>query len=305
MSAGNSTDTELSGCKEQVELMLARSKTKVIAPTLTLGLLQAHLQSGVTHFSEAEMVECYLSAVRFMQGKLGHSLHIGAKWEDAYSKRTLPKYHVVVARRNGYRLTGPFTRSAGALASWLPMTIADYISLKLGIVPRLGDKTFRADAAESVVDFIKLLEQNIDTNPANFELICFAVLRVHLEKFACRLYRDTRTAAHDRGVDISTNFGVVYQIKKLRVFDRKTCDAITSELRHNFDRQRLDDGKVILVIDDIRKDFRDYLINMKVQSITRSELLKLGRQFEEPEDREKVLRIVHEEFRREYEGVVV
>ena len=61
---------------------------------------------------------------------------------------------------------------------------------------------------------------------------------------------------------------------------------------------------MVLVIDDIRKEFRDYLIDMKVQSITRAELLKLASQFDAPEDREKVLRIVHEEFRREYEGVV-
>lgn len=239
-----------------------------------------------------------------MQRTLGHSLHIGARWKDAYSKRTLPKYHVVTPEAAGYRLTKPFARCAKSLVSWIPSAISEYISLKLGLVPRLGEKKFRAEVADSVETFIALIEKNIDTNPANFELICFAVLKVHLEKFACRIYRDTRTAAHDRGVDISTNFGVVYQIKKLRVFDRKTCDAITSELRHNFDQQRLDDGNVILVIDDIRKDFRDYLINMKVQSITRADLLKLVRQFNAPEDREKVLRIVYEEFRREYEGRV-
>ncbi len=297
-------DVELQACKEQVELMLARSKTKVIAPTLTLGLLQAHLQTGETQFSEGRIVECYLAAVRYMQRRLGHSLHIGAKWEDAYSKRTLPKYHVVTPNGTGYMLAQSFASCAKRLADWMPAAIADYIGLKLGMVPRLGEKSFRADSAATIERFLELIEKNIDTNPANFELICFAVLRVHLEKFACRLYRDTRTAAHDRGVDISTNFGVVYQIKKLRVFDQKTCDAIASELRHNFDQQRLDDGKVILVIDDIQKEFRDYLINMKIQSITRGELLKLARQFEAPEDREKVLRIVHEEFRREYEGIV-
>jgi hypothetical protein len=304
MSVRESSEVELCSCKEQVELMLARSKTKVIAPTLTLGLLQAHLQTGQTEFSEGNMAECYLAAVRFMQNRLGHSLHIGARWEDAYSKRTLPKYHVVVPKGSGYQLATPFAQCAKALVSWIPSTISAYISLKLGVVPRLGEKKFRAQAANSLKSFVALIEQNIDKNPANFELICFAVLRVHLEKFACRIYRDTRTAAHDRGVDISTNFGVVYQIKKLRVFDRKTCDAITSELRHNFDQQRLDDGKVILVIDDIRKDFRDYLINMKVQSITRADLLNLAHRFDAPEDREKVLRIVHEEFRREYEGVI-
>jgi len=91
MNARDSGEVELSSCKQQVELMLARSKTKVIAPTLTLGLLQAHLETGQTEFSEATMAACYLAAVRFMQDRLGHSLHIGARWEDAYSKRTLPK----------------------------------------------------------------------------------------------------------------------------------------------------------------------------------------------------------------------
>lgn len=296
--------SELARCKERVELMLARSKTKVIAPTLTLGLLRAHLVRGQTTFSEAEMAQCYLEGVRFMQSKLGHSLHIGARWEDAYSKRTLPKYNVVRTTRNGYRLAAPFATAAESLASWIPIAISEYISLKLGVIPRLAETKFRTEAADSIAKFTALIEQNIDKNPANFELFCFAVLRVHLEKFACRIYRDTRTAAHDRGVDIATNFGVVYQIKKLRVFDQKTCDAITTELRHNFDQQRLDDGKVILVIDDIRKDLRDYLIDMRVQSITRAELLKLASQFDAPEDRQKVLRIVHEEFRREYEGSV-
>ena len=39
---------------------------------------------------------------------------------------------------------------------------------------------------------------------------------------------------------------------------------------------------------------------MKVQSISKSEVLKLAAGFDEPEDRQKVLRIVYEEFRREY-----
>jgi hypothetical protein len=105
-------------------------------------------------------------------------------------------------------------------------------------------------------------------------------------------------------VDISTNFGVVYQIKKLRVVNKKTCDAIVSELQANFDRQRLEDGNVILVIDDIHKEFREFLINMKIQSISKSELMKLAQQFDDEEDREKVLRIIHDEFRREYASVI-
>jgi len=284
--------------------MVERSKTRLIAPTLTLGLLQSYSQSGKSEFSELEIQKAYADAVRHMQEFMGHGLHIGAKWEDAYSRRTLPKYQVLKPIEAGYELLAPYTNYCEDLIPWIKTTLRKYIGSKLGNIPKLEEKLFRAKLAGNREAFLQLLKKNIELNPANFEFICFAVLRVHLEKFACKLYRDTRAAAHDKGVDISTNFGVVYQIKKLRVVNQKTCDAIVSELQANFDRQRLDDGKVILVIDDIRKEFKEFLINMKIQSISKAELMKLARQFEEEEDREKVLRIIHDEFRREYASVI-
>ena len=63
--------------------------------------------------------------------------------------------------------------------------------------------------------------------------------------------------------------------------------------------------KVIMpVIDDISKNVKKYLIDMKVQSISKDDLLKLAVSFDEPEDRQKVLRIVYEEFRREYSSTI-
>ncbi|MGI2904800.1 hypothetical protein [Tolypothrix sp. VBCCA 56010] len=106
--------------------------------------------------------------------------------------------------------------------------------------------------------------------------------------------------ANDGGIDISTNFGVVYQIKKLKVYSYDTGDNIYEELKMNFKKERLSDGNVILIIDDISKEIKNYLINMKVQSINKNEILKLAEQFEDVEDREKVLRIAYEEFEREY-----
>jgi hypothetical protein len=43
---------------------------------------------------------------------------------------------------------------------------------------------------------------------------------------------------------------------------------------------------------------------MKVQSISKEELIRLAANFDEPEDRQKVLRIVYEEFRREYSSSI-
>jgi hypothetical protein len=75
---------------------------------------------------------------------------------------------------------------------------------------------------------------------------------------------------------------------------------VYAEQKLNFDSERLQDGNVILVIDDISKDVKKYLIDMKIQSISKNDLLKMAASFEDPEDRQKVLRIVSEEFRREF-----
>jgi hypothetical protein len=145
-----------------------------------------------------------------------------------------------------------------------------------------------------------LISSQINKTPANFEIFSFAVIKVHLEKFARKIYRDTRTASHDKGVDLSTNFGVVYQIKKLQIYTESEAERVYGELKLNFDNERLQDGNVILVIDDISKEMKKCLIDMKVQSISKDDVLKLAANFDEPEDRQKVLRIVYDQFRREY-----
>jgi hypothetical protein len=170
----------------------------------------------------------------------------------------------------------------------------------LGLVPLLHEPTARAALAQKREQFLDLIREQIGKTPANFEIFTFGVIKVHLEKFACKIYRDTRTAAHDKGVDLSTNFGVVYQIKKLKVHTVSEADRLYTELKLNFDKERIQDGNVILVIDDISKEIKQYLIDMKVQSLSKEEVLKLAASFDEPEDRQKVLRIVYEEFRREY-----
>lgn len=104
--------------------------------------------------------------------------------------------------------------------------------------------------------------------------------------------------------DLATNFGVVYQVKKLRVQSKADADKLYAELKMNFDSERLQDGNVILVIDDIAEDIRRYLVDMKVQSIKREHFLSLAVGFNDPEDRQKVLRVIYEEFRRDYSSAI-
>jgi hypothetical protein len=74
--------------------------------------------------------------------------------------------------------------------------------------------------------------------------------------------------------------------------------------RPDQETERLQDGNVILVIDDIAEDIRRYLIDMKVQSIKKEQLLTIAKEFGDSEDRQKVLRVVYEEFRRDYSSVI-
>ena len=71
-------------CQREISVMVERSKTRLIAPTLTLGLLQSYVGNDKTIFSERETQAAYALAVKHLQGFMGHGLHIGAKWEDAY-----------------------------------------------------------------------------------------------------------------------------------------------------------------------------------------------------------------------------
>ena len=288
-------------CRTNIERMLKNSQTKVIFPVITLALLREFLSSGTTVFSDAEIRRAYEKTVHDLASFLGHDVHIGGKYYDAYPSRNLPRYAVL--RSVGhlkYEILPPYTDCAEVLSNWIPERIREHINSRLGIVPFLDQAKVRMELAESKVKFLDLIVQHINKTPANFEIFSFAVLKVHLEKFACKIYRDTRSAAHDGGVDLSTNFGVVYQIKKLKILTEAAAKTVYSELKANFDRERLQDGNVILVIDDISREVKQYLISMKVQSISRQDVLKLADQIDEAEDRARILRIVYEEFRREY-----
>ncbi|MGH9433077.1 MAG: hypothetical protein ACRD3T_16215 [Terriglobia bacterium] len=297
------SDTE-SFCRDEIDRMLKYSQTKVIMPVVTLGLLRVFLENGARVFSDAEIKRAYEGAVKYLVEFLGHDVHIGAKYYDAYGTR-MSRYSVLRSLGHlKYELLAPYSTFAASLCEWIPPRIARHIEERLGIVPHLSNSATRVAYAEDRERFLGLIRQQIDKTPANFEILSFAVIKVHLEKFACKVYRDTRTAAHDKGVDISTNFGVVYQVKKLRIYTETEADRVYAELKVNFDSERLQDGNVILVIDDISKQVSKYLIDMRVQSITKADLLKMAGSFEEPEDRQRVLRIVYEEFRREYSSTI-
>ena len=67
--------------------MLRNSQTKVIVPTLALGVLQQASIKNQRIFSDQQVGKAYETAVRALKAFLGHDVHIGAKYEDAYGMR--------------------------------------------------------------------------------------------------------------------------------------------------------------------------------------------------------------------------
>ncbi|MBI4660976.1 MAG: HaeII family restriction endonuclease [Verrucomicrobia bacterium] len=291
-------------CQSEIDRMLKYSQTKVIMPVVTLGLLRMFKETGKRVFSDTEIKRTYEAAVKMLKEFLGHDVHLGAKYYDAYGLR-MSRYSVLKSVGHlRYELLVPYTTFAESLCLWIPPRIKRHIEERLGVVPLLGNASTRMSYAEDRSRFLDLIRGQIVRTPANFEIFSFAVIKVHLERFACKIYRDTRTSAHDKGVDLSTNFGVVYQVKKLNIHTESEAKRILAELKGNFDSQRFQDGNVILVVDDISKGVKKFLIDMKVQSISKEDLLKLASNFDDSEDRQKVLRIVYEEFRREYSSAI-
>lgn len=287
--------------KETIERMLKRSQTKILFPIITLGIVKTYLQTNRDVFTDLEIRSIYQKTVQELKKYLGHDLHIGGVYYDAYSSRNLPQHKVIkVIGNKKYQLNPLYKDCANDLSVWLPEKIKVFIDEKLGVITKLAKHDEGVKISSNPDEFLEIIKSHIDKNASNFEIFGFAIIKVHLEKFACKIYRDTRTSSHDAGVDLSTNFGVVYQIKKLQISNMSTAKNIYAELKSNFDKERLDDGKVILIIDDISQEIKKYLVDMKVQSIDKNDLLNLVQQFQDTEDREKVLRIVYEEFRREY-----
>ena len=98
-------------CQDKIEKMLLRSKTKIIFPIISFGLIKAFIENGQEYFSDNEIKVFYEKSVNYFKEYLGHSLHIGGKYYDAYPSRNLPKYGVLkVIDNKKYFLTEPFKK---------------------------------------------------------------------------------------------------------------------------------------------------------------------------------------------------
>src|SRR5205807_5621721 len=127
--------------------MLKNSQTKVIMPVVALGLLRSYSTTGETRFSDSDIRKAYQSSVRELKQFLGHDVHIGAKYEDAYGMR-MSRYSVLKSVDHlKYELLPPYTDCAKVLCEWIPSRIKGHIEDRLGIVPLLQNLATRVGIA--------------------------------------------------------------------------------------------------------------------------------------------------------------
>ena len=120
-----------------LDRMISRTKTKLIAPVLTAGILRDQLETGVYEYSEREMRQAYeKEACRTVRKLLGHNLHVGGDYEDAYCSRTLPKYGIVASvGERRYRTATPYVEHAASAIAHIESRIPLLVAARLAQQP--------------------------------------------------------------------------------------------------------------------------------------------------------------------------
>src|SRR6266516_3321437 len=140
-------------CRSEIERMLKNSQSKVIMPVIALGLFRAYSSSGTKLFADSDVRKTYQSAVKDLKKFLGHDIHVGAKYEDAYGMR-MSRYGVLkTVGHLKYELLEPYLDCAKALSEWIPGRIKQHIDERLGIVPLLHNPNARVSLAENQEQF--------------------------------------------------------------------------------------------------------------------------------------------------------
>jgi len=149
--------------KKSIERMLSRTQTKMLFPVITLGLVQSFLRKRRGIFTDLEVRRSYEQAVQDMKRYLGHNLHIGGEYYDAYPSRNMPKYGVIrVLGNKRYRLQPLYQRYARQLARWLPEVIKMSIAERIGVVADLANHGTRSAISSDAEKFIAVVREHIE-----------------------------------------------------------------------------------------------------------------------------------------------
>jgi len=228
----------LSELKADIDGIIRVSTTKFILPILMLFYLKHAIRTGNRVVPNSLVRSGYGETVcNLIKDHLHHNFNIGGQFNDTYISRLSSRHRFLrqVDQRT-FAVQDDYAENAEILKDFLISRITARLDLRLGNLiiltrimendPELENKdVYERQLNEALQDksskrFRNFLEVGFDKKAKGFlalsygfEVCMFSILKVFLAKFGCKLYRDSRTYAADKGGDISTNFGVVYQIK--------------------------------------------------------------------------------------------
>lgn len=284
-----------------IDEIIHASKTKLINPIVFLASLNLFLKNKKV-FTRKELESEYKKSVKEVKEFIKSDLNIGGKFHpNTYPDRMASKYGIfMILKDNKLKLPSFIaTQDIVSIKNLLLEKLFNIQKTKIGSLQLIDEDPKRAKISKDKNKFTNFLTEEFQRSANSFEITCFSVLKVFLEKFACKLYRNSRTNARDSGVDISTDFGVVYQVKKFKIKEKKEIDKILKEVNTNFDYSRIKDGKLVLIIEDIDANFKHFILGKNIKMFKMSDILKISNQIDEIEDRMKILRVIYDETRRE------
>jgi len=317
-------NSNVSKLKIEIDKAITQSTTKLISPLLMLFYLE-HVEKTKNPEVENSLVRAgYEETVcNFIRNYLHHNFNIGGAFNNTYISRLSYRHRFLrQVSQTTFAVQEDYFANAKEFIDYTKIKIAEYLNLKLGdlvTLKKLIEK--RHSDIESMDDkrryieevlydnssrrFREFLETGFDkrtegflTMSYGFEICMFSILKIFLAKFGCRLYRDTKTYAADKGGDISTNFGVVYQIKNYCLTNEEKFTELLNELFLNFSDGRIQQGNVFLIIKDVSDGVMAQLKKQSINCITKKGVTDLLDKLNY-EEKHEVLASMVREFNRE------
>lgn len=324
MSRNELRTADVSKLKAEIEGTISHSTTKLILPLLILFYLEYVEKRRNPEVDNAVVKEGYEKTVcDVVKNHLHHNFNIGGTFNDTYISRLSSRHHFLKQiSQKRFAVQNGYFANAKELATFTKWKIKEHLDSKLGNLITLSElleakysKEKSMEKQRKLLDealhdtssrrFREFLETGFDkssdgllTMSYGFEICMFSILKVFLAKFGCRLYRDSKTYAADKGGDISTNFGVVYQIKNYCLTNEEKFTDLVDELFLNFSDGRIQQGNVFLIIKDATNGFVDQLKKQSINCITKKSVTDLLDKLSY-EEKQEVLCSVVREFKRE------
>ncbi len=324
MHKDHGSNPDISRQKKEIDNLISHSTTKLISPLLVLFYLDFVNKSKRPVVENSLVKEGYEETVctfvknNFIISTLAEPLMIRISADSALAmdsstrlrkENSLSKKNILPTLKNLPATLAP------RLKNTLTQNCEIIILKKLVGTRRMepNDRDIR-DARDFLTGvlrdnngrrFVEFLEAGFDKNADGFlsmsygfEICMFSILKIFLAKFGCKLYRDSRTYSVDKGGDISTNFGVVYQIKNYCLTNEEKFSELLNELFLNFSDGRIQQGNVFLIVKEASDGIMAQLKKQSIGCITKKSVTDLLDKLTSEEKSEVLISAINE-FNRE------